>query len=115
MGRLAVAAALMREQGLAARRSKRRRSTTQPGAGRWRAPDLVKRDFAAKRINQKWYGDARWSAYSRVHPALLAALAPDLNPVLANTPNVVYISPAFRQHADGIEYFYLQRLIRVGL
>jgi putative transposase len=27
-------------------------------AGRWRAPDLVKRDFAAERINQKWYGDA---------------------------------------------------------
>jgi transposase InsO family protein len=50
-------AALMREQGLAARRSRRRRSTTRPGAGRWRAPDLVKRDFAAERINQKWYGD----------------------------------------------------------
>ena len=50
-------AALMREQGLAARRSRRRRSTTRPGAGRWRAPDLVKRDFTAERINQKWYGD----------------------------------------------------------
>jgi transposase InsO family protein len=50
-------AALMREQGLAARRRKRRRSTTRPGRGRWRAPDLVKRDFAAEGINQKWYGD----------------------------------------------------------
>lgn len=50
-------AALMREQGLAARRRRRRRSTTRPGAGRWRAPDLVKRDFTAERINQKWYGD----------------------------------------------------------
>ena len=50
-------AALMREQGLAARRRKQRRSTTRPGRGRWRAPDLVKRDFAAKGINQKWYGD----------------------------------------------------------
>jgi putative transposase len=50
-------AALMREQGLAARRRKQRRSTTRPGKGRWRAPDLVKRDFAAEGINQKWYGD----------------------------------------------------------
>ena len=39
----------MREQGLAARRKKRRRATTRPGRGRWRAPDLVKRDFAAGR------------------------------------------------------------------
>jgi putative transposase len=50
-------AALMREQHLAARRKKRRRSTTRPGRGRWRAPDLVKREFPASRINQKWYGD----------------------------------------------------------
>jgi putative transposase len=50
-------AALMREQGLAARRPKGRRSSTRPGKGRWRAPDLVKRDFAAEGINQKWYGD----------------------------------------------------------
>jgi transposase InsO family protein len=50
-------AALMREQGIAARRRRGRRCTTRPGRGRWRAPDLVKRDFAAERINQKWYGD----------------------------------------------------------
>ena len=50
-------AALMREQGLAARRKKKRRSTTRPGKGRWRAPDLVKRDFPAQEINTKWYGD----------------------------------------------------------
>ena len=50
-------AALMREQHLAARQKKRRRSTTRPGRGRWRAPDLVKREFPASRINQKWYGD----------------------------------------------------------
>ena len=47
----------MREQGLAARRKKKRRSTTRPGRGRWRAPDLVKRDFPAQQINRKWYGD----------------------------------------------------------
>jgi putative transposase len=50
-------AAIMREQGLAARRKKKRRATTRPGKGRWRAPDLVKRDFPAKQLNRKWYGD----------------------------------------------------------
>ena len=50
-------AALMGELGLAARRKKRRRATTRPGKGRWRAPDLVKRDFPAAKINRKWYGD----------------------------------------------------------
>jgi HTH-like domain/Integrase core domain len=50
-------AALMREQHLAARRKKRRRGTTRPGKGRWRAPDLVKRDFPASQINRKWFGD----------------------------------------------------------
>ena len=50
-------AALMAEMGLAARPKKRRRATTRPGKGRWRAPDLVRRDFPAEKINQKWYGD----------------------------------------------------------
>jgi transposase InsO family protein len=50
-------AALMAELGLAARRKKKRRSSTRPGKGRWRAPDLVKRDFPAQEINVKWYGD----------------------------------------------------------
>jgi len=50
-------AGLMRELGLAARRTKKRRSATRPGKGRWRAPDLVKRHFPAAGINRKWYGD----------------------------------------------------------
>jgi putative transposase len=50
-------AAVMRELGLAARRKKKRRSSTRPGKGRWRAPDLVKRDFPAQEINVKGYGD----------------------------------------------------------
>jgi len=50
-------AGLMRELGLAARRKKKRKATTRPGKGRWRAPDLVKRDFPAGKINCKWYGD----------------------------------------------------------
>jgi putative transposase len=50
-------AGLMRELGVAARRRTRRKATTRPGKGRWRAPDLVRRDFPAAKINQKWYGD----------------------------------------------------------
>jgi len=50
-------AALMRELGLAARRKNRRRATTRPGKGRWRAPDLVRRDFPARQLNRKWFGD----------------------------------------------------------
>ncbi len=47
----------MREQHLVARAKRRRTSTTRPGKGRWRAPDLIGRDFPAQRLNQKWYGD----------------------------------------------------------
>jgi putative transposase len=50
-------AKLMAEQRLAARRKKRRKATTRPGRGRWRAPDLVKRDFPAHQLNRKWFGD----------------------------------------------------------
>ena len=50
-------AALMAEMGLAARAKRSRRAATRPGKGRWRAPDLVKRDFSAQGINRKWYGD----------------------------------------------------------
>ena len=50
-------AALMRDLGLAARRKKKRKATTRPGRGRWRAPDLVKRDFPARQLNRKWFGD----------------------------------------------------------
>jgi len=50
-------AKLMAEQGLAAPPKRRRRATTRPGRGRWRAPDLVRRQFPAQKINQKWYGD----------------------------------------------------------
>jgi putative transposase len=50
-------AKLMREQGLRARAKKGRKHTTRPGRGRWRAPDLIGRDFPAARLNQKWYGD----------------------------------------------------------
>ncbi len=50
-------AKIMREQRLVARVKKRRRHTTRPGTGRWRAPDLIGRDFGAGTVNQKWYGD----------------------------------------------------------
>lgn len=50
-------AGLMRELGLAARRRRRRKQTTRPGRGRWRAPDLIGREFGTDRLNHKWYGD----------------------------------------------------------
>jgi putative transposase len=50
-------AKLMAEQNLAARPKRRRKAATRPGRGRWRAPDLVKRNFPATRLNHKWYGD----------------------------------------------------------
>ena len=50
-------AAIMREHGLLGRPTRRRRGLTRPGKGRWRAPDLVGRQFAAEAINRKWYGE----------------------------------------------------------
>jgi putative transposase len=50
-------AALMREMGLAARPGRKRRATTRRGRGRWRAPDLIGRQFPAGALNRKWYGD----------------------------------------------------------
>jgi putative transposase len=50
-------AQLMRELGLQARRKRRRKQTTRPGRGRWRAPDLIGRDFGTDELNRKWYGD----------------------------------------------------------
>jgi len=50
-------AKIMRGQGLMARPKRHQRHTTRAGKGRWRAPDLIKRDFTAQQINQKWYGD----------------------------------------------------------
>lgn len=50
-------AVLMREIGLQARRKRRRKQTTRQGRGRWRAPDLIGRDFNTSVMNHKWYGD----------------------------------------------------------
>jgi transposase InsO family protein len=50
-------AKIMREQRLVARPRRGRRGTTRPGKGRWRAPDLIGRDFHAERLNRKWFGD----------------------------------------------------------
>src|SRR5918994_1342409 len=43
-------AAIMREQRLVARPKRRRLSTTRQGRGRWRAPDLIGRDFPSATI-----------------------------------------------------------------
>jgi len=50
-------AAIMAGLGLVARRRRRRKQTTRQGRGRWRAPDLIGRQFAAEALNRKWYGD----------------------------------------------------------
>ena len=50
-------AKIMAEQRLVARHPRKRRGGTRSGRGRWRAPDLIGRRFAAARINRKWYGD----------------------------------------------------------
>ncbi len=50
-------AKIMAEQSLVARPKRRRRGTTRPGRGRWRAPDLVGRDFSATSMNERWFGD----------------------------------------------------------
>ena len=50
-------AAVMAEAGLVARPRRRRKNTTRPGRGRWRAPDLVRRTFHAAMLNQRWFGD----------------------------------------------------------
>jgi putative transposase len=47
-------AKLMAELGLHARRKRRRKQTTRQGRGRWRAPDLIGRDFATDQLNRKW-------------------------------------------------------------
>jgi putative transposase len=50
-------AKIMAEQRLVARGKRGRRGSTRPGRGRWRAPDLIGRRFAAGQVNRKWYGD----------------------------------------------------------
>jgi putative transposase len=51
-------AASMRRQQLRARPTRRGKHTTRPGRGRWRADDLLKRDFAPPAApNVAWYGD----------------------------------------------------------
>jgi putative transposase len=48
----------MRRQGLAGRAPRRkRRSLTRPDKAAAPIPDLVKRDFSAERIDQRWCGD----------------------------------------------------------
>jgi len=49
--------ASMAAQGLAGRVKKRRRSLTRPDKAAEPIPDLVKRDFSAERVNQRWCGD----------------------------------------------------------
>lgn len=47
----------MRRQGLVARRIKRRNGLTRQDKSAPKFPDLIRRDFTAARINQRWVGD----------------------------------------------------------
>ena len=47
----------MRRQGLVARVIKRRRGVTKQDMKAAKFPDVVRRDFTASRINEKWVGD----------------------------------------------------------
>ena len=69
-------AQLMAEHGLRARPPRRRRRTTRPGRGRWRAPDLVGRRFAADGVNRRWYGDGTeiTTAGGKLHLASVFAM-----------------------------------------
>jgi transposase InsO family protein len=50
-------AASMAAQHLVARPKRRRKNTTRPGRGRWRAEDRLGRDFTASAPNVRWCGD----------------------------------------------------------
>jgi transposase InsO family protein len=50
-------AASMAAQHLVARPKRRRKNTTRPGRGRWRAPDHLRRDFTAPAPNVRWCAD----------------------------------------------------------
>ena len=50
-------AAIMREKGLSARPGRKRKSSTRPGRGCWRAEDRLRRDFSAPAPNVRWCGD----------------------------------------------------------
>lgn len=78
-------AKLMAEQHLVARRKKKRKATTRPGKGRWRAPDLVGRDFSAGQVNKKWFGDGTEirTAEGKLYLAILWNLACHDCPFLA--------------------------------
>ena len=49
--------ASMARQGLQARAKRRRRGLTRPDKSAAAVPDLLKRDFTAEALNQKWVGD----------------------------------------------------------
>ena len=57
--------ASMARQGLQGRVRKRRRCLTRADARAEELPELLKRDFTAERVNQKWAGDSRAGRHRR--------------------------------------------------
>ena len=54
----------MARQGLQGRRPKRRRGLTRPDQSARPAPDLLRRDFSAERVDRKWVVD-----FKQIHTA----------------------------------------------
>jgi transposase InsO family protein len=69
-------ARLMREQGLSARRPRHRTITTQSQPGARLAPNVLARDFTARRPNEKWTGDvtAVWTSEGWLYLAVVLDL-----------------------------------------
>src|SRR2546430_5755380 len=106
-------AGLMRELYLTARPGKKRKAT-RPDAGRWRAPDLVRRQFSARQPNRKWFGDGTQvpTVEGRLHLALVLdifsrrvvgfALSEHHNPDLAYGALAMAVAVRGGQVAGGI-------------
>ena len=65
--------ASMARQGLQARLKRRRRGLTRPDKTARPAPDLLRRDFSAEAINQKWVGDFK-QVNTAVGPVFIATV-----------------------------------------
>ena len=109
-------AALIREQHLAARRKRRRRSATRPGKGRWRAPDLVKRNFPATGINTKDYAVAALHLCATpINRAGQYTTLPDASRGLAGTSTPKEVDPPWPDSDRIATRAYLERVTRIEL
>ena len=93
----------MRRQGLVARIIKRRNGLTKQDKGAPRFPDLVKRDFTASRVNQKWVGDITEipTARGKLYLAAATSLHPDAELACAAIKMAAAVRGG-REHIKGV-------------